>query len=93
MPRLKPSRDIQPVTEFRAKAAQVIDQVRSTGAPVILTQHGQSAAVLLDVGEYEKIMDELELLRDVRKAERQVAAGKGRPHATVARTLRARLAR
>lgn len=93
MPRMKPSRDIQPVTEFRARAAQVIDQVRSTRAPVILTQHGQSAAVLLDVDEYEKMIDELDLLRDVRQAERQVAAGKGRVHSTVAKTLRARLAR
>ena len=93
MPRLKPSRDIQPVTPFRANAAQIIDQVRATGAPIILTQHGQSAAVLLNVDEYEKMLDELELLRDVRHAERQVAAGKGRSHAAVAKGLRARLAR
>ena len=68
MPRLKPSRDIQPVTEFRANAAQFIEQVRETGEPVILTQHGRSAAVLLDVDAYESLMDELALLRDVRMA-------------------------
>ncbi|MBX3132429.1 MAG: type II toxin-antitoxin system Phd/YefM family antitoxin [Parvibaculum sp.] len=91
MPKLKPSRDIQPVTEFRANAAQVIEQVRETGAPVILTQHGRGAAVLLDVEAYEAMVDELELLRDVRTAEAQVAAGKGRSHAAVAKSLRARL--
>jgi antitoxin YefM len=91
--KLKPSRDIQPVTEFRANAAQFIDQVRETGEPVILTQHGRSAAVLLDVDAYEAMMDELELLRDVRQAEDQVAAGKGLRHASVAKKLRARLAR
>ena len=91
MPKLKPSRDIQPVTEFRANAAQVIEQVRETGAPVILTQHGRGAAVLLDVEAYEAMVDELELLRDVRSAEAQVAAGKGRSHAAVAKSLRARL--
>jgi len=93
MPKLKPSRDIQPVTEFRANAAQFIDQVRETGEPVILTQHGRSAAVLLDVEAYESMMDELALLRDVRMAEAQVAAGKGRSHAAVARKLRSRLAK
>ena len=93
MPRLKPSRDIQPVTEFRANAAQFIEQVRETGEPVILTQHGRSAAVLLDVGAYESLMDELALLRDVRMAEEQVAAGKGVSHAAVARQLRSRAAR
>lgn len=93
MPKLKPTRDIQPVTEFRANAAQFIDQVRETGEPVILTQHGRSAAVLMDVDAYEALMDELELLRDVRQAEDQVAAGKGLSHASVAKKLRARLAR
>jgi prevent-host-death family protein len=93
MPRLKPSRDIQPVTEFRANAAQFIEQVRETGEPVILTQHGRSAAVLLDVDAYESLMDELALLRVVRAAEEQVAAGKGLAHAAVARKLRSRLAR
>jgi prevent-host-death family protein len=90
--KLKPSRDIQPVTEFRANAAQFIEQVQATGEPVILTQHGRSAAVLLDVVSYEGMLDELALLRDVRTAEQQVTAGQSRPHVTVAKALRARLA-
>jgi len=93
MSNLKPSRDIQPVTEFRANAAQFIEQVQATGQPVILTQHGRSAAVLLDVGSYEGMLDELALLRDVRKAEQQVASGKTVTHAAVAKMLRAHIAR
>jgi len=93
MSKMKPSRDIQPVTEFRANAAQFIDQVQATGEPVILTQHGRSAAVLLDVVTYEGMLDELALLRDVRKAEQQVASGKTVTHTAVAKKLRARLAR
>jgi prevent-host-death family protein len=93
MPRLKPSRDIQPVTEFRANAAQFIEQVQETGEPVILTQHGRSAAVLLNVESYESMLDELALLRDVRVAEEQLAAGKNASHPAVAKRLRARLAR
>ena len=64
-----------------------------SGAPVFLTQHGRGTAVLLDVESYEALVDELELLRDVRNAEAQVAAGKGRSHAAVAKALRARLAK
>ena len=93
MRKLKPSRDIQPVTEFRANAAQFIEQVQDTGQPVVLTQHGRSAAVLLDVESYEAMLDEIGLLRDVRLAEKQVAAGKTRSHAAVAKALRARLRR
>jgi prevent-host-death family protein len=81
------------VTEFRANAAQFIEQVQETGEPVILTLHGRSAAVLLNVEAYESMLDELALLRDVRKAEEQVSAGMSRTHAAVAKRLRARLAR
>lgn len=87
MSKIKPSRDIQPVTEFRANAAQFIEQVQATGEPVALTQHGRSAAVLLDVASYEGMLDELALLRDVRHAEQQVAAGTTVTHAAVAKKL------
>lgn len=93
MPSLKPTRDIQPITEFRANTAQFIDQVRETGAPVYLTQHGRSAAVLIDVAAYESLVEEIELLRDVRVSEEQAAEGKFRTQAEVAKRLRSRLAR
>ena len=88
MPKLKPTRDIQPVTEFRANAAQFIEQVRETGEPVILTQHGRSAAVLLDPQVYESLIDEIELLRDMAVSEAQIAAGQVIPHEEVARRMR-----
>jgi prevent-host-death family protein len=47
---------------------------RRTHRPLILTQHGKSAAVLLGAAEYEALVDELELLRDVAVAERQSTA-------------------
>ena len=93
MTTIKPSRDIHPVTAFRAHTAQFIEQVQTTGEPVILTQHGRSAAVLMDVDSYEAMVEELALLRDVHQAEHEVAAGDTVSHAAVAHTLRARLAR
>ena len=90
MTSVKPSRDIRPVTEFRANAAQFIEQVQATREPVILTQHGRSAAVLLDVETYEALIEAVALRRDVRHAEREVATGRTRSHASVAKALRRR---
>ena len=64
---LRPSQDVRPVTEFRANASAFLDQLHQTRRPVILTQHGRSAAVLLDVRDYEEMLDELLLLRDVKE--------------------------
>jgi prevent-host-death family protein len=52
------------VTEFRAHASAFLDQVRATKRAVILTQHGRSAAVLLDVAVWEELLDELSALRE-----------------------------
>lgn len=72
--------DLKPLSEFRANAAAVIAQVRRTKRPVVLTQHGRSAAVLLDVDEYEALLERVELLQDIQAAERQLTAGQGIAH-------------
>lgn len=74
--------DIEPVSGFRANAARRLDQVRSTGRPLVLTQHGRSAAVLMDVGSYQQMVEELETLRDVHAARADVTAGRVTDHAT-----------
>jgi len=93
MPSLKPSQDVQPLSAFRANAAGFLDQVRSTKRPLVLTQHGKSAAVLLDVDQYEAMVDEIEVIRDIRQARAKLARGEGVPHDQVVAELRARLKR
>ena len=48
--------------------------------PVIITQHGKSVAVLLDVHEYEAMQERLELLTDVQMSLNQLEDGKGIDH-------------
>ena len=88
MPTLRPSTDVRPVTEFRANTSAVIEQMHASKRPVILTQHGRSTAVLLDVGVYEGMIDELEFMRDLQVAEAQIAAGQVIPHEEVVRRMR-----
>ncbi len=73
--RVKLNTDIKPVSEFRANAAELIEQIRTSRRPLVLTQRGHSAAVVLDVAEYERMVDEIELLSDVRTAIQQIEAG------------------
>ena len=68
--------DIKPVSEFRANAAELIEQLKSTRRPLVLTQRGHSAAVVLDVAEYERMVEEIELLSDVRTAIQEIDAGR-----------------
>lgn len=81
MNRLAIDRDIRPLSEFRSKVAAFIQQVHKTRRPLVITQHGKSAAVVLDVTEYEALLDRAELLEDLKTAEVQLAKGKGVEHA------------
>ena len=86
--RLRIDTDIRPLSEFRANAANLIDQIKSTRRPLVLTQHGRSAAVLVDAVDYEEMVEEIELLREVRTAIEQVDAGKGVANQEAKRRLR-----
>jgi prevent-host-death family protein len=64
--------DIKPVSDFRANAAGMIEQVKASGRPLVLTQRGESAAVLLDVAVYQELIEELELLSDIRTSMKRI---------------------
>ena len=85
--------DIQPVSDFRANASAMLQQVRDTGRPLVLTQRGRGAAVLLDIRSYQGLLDELEELRDVARGLADVAEGRVVAHEDVAARVAARLTR
>jgi len=77
MTRLVLDEDVKPLSEFRANVTSCINQVRRTKRPVVITHHGKSAAVLLDVSEYEILMRKMDILEDLQLAEQEMARGKG----------------
>ncbi len=83
--------DIQPVSDFRANASALIQQVRESGRPLVLTQRGRGAAVLLDIGAYQRLLEENEELRDVQQALGDVRDGRMVEHADVVARVAARL--
>ena len=80
MQRVLLDQDIKPLSEFRANAAAFIKQVQTTKRPLVITTHGKSAAVLLDVAEYEALIEKSEVMQDIHTAERQLKEGKGLGH-------------
>jgi prevent-host-death family protein len=89
----KLDRDIRPVSEFRANAADLIELVRTSRRPLVLTQRGRSAAVVLDVAEYERMVEEIEMLTDVRTAVEQIESGQGLSNRAAKAELRRRFGR
>ena len=65
MKRINLNKDVRPLSEFRAKAASLVKQVHDTRRPLVITHRGRSAAVLLDVDEYENLIDRIETLQEI----------------------------
>ena len=69
--------NIIPVTDLRQDAAAALERVRTSKQPVVITQRGRAAAVLLSMEEYERGEHERQLLRLIARGEKEIAAGKG----------------
>jgi len=91
MATLKPSEDVQPLSAFRANAAGFIEQIHATKRPLVITQHGRSSAVLLDVEKYESMVEEIEFMRAINTGLQQADAGDTISHEEAMAQLRSLL--
>ena len=69
--------DIIPVTDLRRDAAAALKRVRASKQPLVITQRGRAAAVMLSLEAYERAEHERQLLRLLARGEKEIAAGQG----------------
>ena len=91
MQRIQLEEDIQPLSEFRSRVTYYLEKIKKDRRPLVITQNGKSAAILINVSEYEKIMGKIELLEDIKLAETQITDGKHIAHSTVKKRLAKRI--
>ena len=65
-----------PITDLKRLGGKVLDELRQDRSPVIITEHGRAAAVLLDVASYEAITRRYEILKGIEEGERDIAEGR-----------------
>jgi prevent-host-death family protein len=69
--------NIIPVSDLRQSAAKLLKQLKKSNEPLIITQRGRAAAVMIGVDAYEKAENEKELLRLLAKGDREIELGEG----------------
>ncbi len=80
--------DVIPVTELKNQTKKVLARVKRTGTPILVTQNGRSAVVILDVGFYQTQQRRLKILEEIAKGEKQILEGKGIPHSEVVKRVK-----
>ena len=67
---------IVPVTDLRQDAAGVLKRLKKSQDPLVITQRGRAAAILLSLDAYERSQQEREILRLLARGENEIAAGR-----------------
>ena len=81
---------LKPVTDIKRHATEIIEQLRVDRIPVLITERGREAAVLLDVGTYKGMLKRMEVLEAVALGERAFSEGRVSSHEDVMARLAAK---
>ena len=75
------TKNIIPISDFQRQAGQIVDGLSQSDDPVIITQHGRAAAILMTPERYDQIqedlrlLDDLELMHMLKEAEKSIEKG------------------
>ena len=86
------SEDIVPVSDFKAQAADWLKRVAETGQPVVITQNGKAAGVLVSPAEFDRLTERARFLGAVDEGLADEKAGRVVPHERVVAEMKSRAA-
>ncbi len=81
------SSGIVPLGEFKARAAKILRSLNVENEPVVITQNGRAAAVVLSPGAFEELRERNRFLEAVAEGLADVEAGRVVDHADVRQWL------
>src|SRR5580704_328941 len=82
--------DIVPISEFKAQAAEVLRRVGATGRPLVITQNGKAAGVLLSPSEFDRLSERARFVAALEEGLADADAGRVRDHDEVAARMKER---
>jgi len=88
MAHVRVSEDFVPVSDFKAQAADLLKRVGDTRKPLVITQNGRPAGVLLSPAAYDDLIERTEFVAAVSAGLADIEAGRTEEHRVVAARLR-----
>lgn len=83
--------EILSLSQFKADASRLLDQMRDAPATLVLTQNGRARAVVQDYEHYQARERAMLMLKLMVQGERDISSGDTLPHAEVFAQLRQQL--
>jgi prevent-host-death family protein len=64
------------VTTLKRQATKLLADLHETKEPILITEHGQPSAYLLDVADYELMVERMKILEGIAKGEQAIRDGR-----------------
>ena len=80
--------DVVPLSEFRNSLTECIARTRRTHRPILVTQNGKSATVMISVEDFERMRETFEIAEDIRISEAEIERGEVMTAAEVEASLK-----
>ena len=80
--------DIRSLSDFKRNTVDLLDRIRKTGNPMVLTINGKAELVVQDAEAYQALLDRVEALEGIQRGIADVKAGRAKPAQQVFERLR-----
>jgi prevent-host-death family protein len=64
------------VTTLKRQATKILADLHASKEPVLITEHGQPSAYLVDVEDFESMQNRMKILEGIARGERAVFEGR-----------------
>lgn len=76
MPNFRVAEDIVPLSDFKAKASELLKKLAETGASMVITQNGRAAGVLLSPSEFDALTERARFVHAVAEGLENAESGR-----------------
>jgi prevent-host-death family protein len=80
--------DIRSLSDFKRNTLELLDRLRKTGHPLVLTINGKAELVVQDAEAYQALLDRVEAIEGIQRGLADVKAGRTKPARQVFDRLR-----
>jgi prevent-host-death family protein len=80
--------DIRSLSDFKRNTSELLNRLKRTGSPLVLTINGKAEIIVQDAQAYQALLGRVETIEGIQRGLADVSAGRSKPARAVFRRLR-----
>ena len=85
---MKYSSSVKSISHLKTHASEILRNLSEDRQPLIITQNGEAKAALLDIHEYEELMESMAMLKLISQSKKSIAENNVKPFRDVFKSIK-----